>query len=277
VIRTLGSEYDKVREAASSISEQSPVDPSVGLILGSGLGELADEISNSTSVSYADLPGFQESTVEGHAGNLVLGTLENQSVCMMQGRYHFYEGHDPSDLIFPVRAMWGLGIETIVVTNASGAIHEAYEVGDLVLIEDHINALGTNPLIGPNDDEIGPRFVDMTYAYDRNLSELALDCANELGLDLKQGVYLATTGPSYETPAEIEMFETIGADLVGMSTVPEVIAANHCGMDVLGISCVTNMAAGVLDQPLDHDEVIETTERVKEDFKGLVRTILRSM
>lgn len=264
-------------EAHDFLTERVDVRPDVGLILGSGLGELAEEITDAETVGYGSIPGFMESTVEGHAGDLVFGELEDKNVCMMQGRYHYYEGHDISDLVFPVQVMAELGIETLVVTNASGAINEDFRVGDLVRLEDHVNFLGTNPLIGPNDDELGPRFVDMTHAYDPDLGQLARDEADGLGLDLREGVYLATTGPTYETPAEIEAFDALGADLVGMSTVPEVIAANHCGMDVLGISCVTNMAAGVLDEPLDHDEVIETTERVKDDFKLLVRSVLSSM
>jgi purine-nucleoside phosphorylase len=252
-------------------------DPEIALILGSGLGELAEDIQDSRAFPYEEIPGFKGSTVEGHAGQLVFGELESKNVCIMQGRYHYYEGHDMDDLVFPVRVMSELGMNSLVVTNASGAINRSYEVGDLVRLSDHINFMGTNPLIGPNDEEVGPRFVDMTYAYDPELGRLAQNCADELDLDLKEGVYLATTGPSYETPAEIEMFDTIGADLVGMSTVPEVIAANHCGMNVLGISCVTNMAAGVLDEALDHEEVIETTERVKSDFKELVREIVANL
>lgn len=262
------------RKAGTYLSENIDRDPQMGLILGSGLGELADDIEDARTFPYGDIPGFKESTVEGHAGRLVFGELEGANVCIMQGRYHYYEGHDMDDLIFPVQVMAELDMNPLLVTNASGAINRDFQVGDLVRLEDHINFMGTNPLMGPNDDDLGPRFVDMTYAYDPELGELAHDQADQLGLGLKDGVYLATTGPSYETPAEIEMFDTVGADLVGMSTVPEVIAANHCGMDVLGISCVTNMAAGVLDEPLDHEEVIETTERVKSDFKDLVRGIV---
>ena len=262
------------RKAGTYLSENIDRDPQMGLILGSGLGELADDIEDARTFPYGEIPGFKESTVEGHAGQLVFGELEGVNVCIMQGRYHYYEGHDMDDLIFPVQVMAELDMNPLLVTNASGAINRDFQVGDLVRLEDHINFMGTNPLMGPNDDDLGPRFVDMTYAYDPELGELAHDQADQLGLGLKDGVYLATTGPSYETPAEIEMFDTVGADLVGMSTVPEVIAANHCGMDVLGISCVTNMAAGVLDEPLDHEEVIETTERVKSDFKDLVRGIV---
>jgi len=273
----MGTRNNHVFEASEFIAERTSAEPEIGLILGSGLGDLAEEIDDGIALAYEDIPGFKPTTVEGHAGKLVLGTLQGSSVAMMQGRYHFYEGHELDDLIFPVRAMGGLGIGTILVTNASGAINESFRVGDLTIIKDHINFLGTNPLIGPNDDDIGPRFVDMTYAYDRELKDLAERKATEENLDIERGVYLATTGPSYETPAEVEMFKKLGADLVGMSTVPEVIAANHCGMDVLGLSCVTNMAAGVLDQSLDHDEVIETTERVKNDFKGLVKAVLSEL
>ncbi len=266
--------FDSLEPARNHLEDSIDRDPEIALILGSGLGELAEDIQNSRSFPYEEIPGFQGSTVEGHAGRLVFGELEEKYICIMQGRYHYYEGHDMDDLVFPVRVMAELGMESLMVTNASGAINREYEVGDLVRLSDHINFMGTNPLIGPNDEEVGPRFVDMTYAYDLELGQIAQECAESRNLDLKEGVYLATTGPSYETPAEIEMFDTIGADLVGMSTVPEVIAANHCGMDVLGISCVTNMASGVLDEPLDHEEVIETTERVKSDFKELIREIV---
>lgn len=273
----MGQLMDQITSAVDCLDEQIGVSPDIGLILGSGLGELADEISDPDAIAYESIPGFMESTVEGHSGQLVFGELAGRTVCIMKGRYHYYEGHSIDDLVFPVRVMWGLGINQLIVTNASGAINESFQVGDLVRIDDHINALGTDPLIGENDPEVGPRFVDMTYAYDNELAEIAHDQADSLDLDLKDGVYLATTGPSYETPAEIEFYETIGADMVGMSTVPEVIAANHCGLEVLGLSCVTNMAAGVLDEALDHDEVIETTERVKDDFKELVRKILSSL
>lgn len=268
---------DSLDEARDYLSDRIEEKPQVALILGSGLGELAEEVQNAHTFPYGETPGFMKSTVEGHAGRLVFGNLRGKSVCIMQGRYHYYEGHDMDDLVFPVRVMSELGMGSLVVTNASGAINRDFEVGDLVRLSDHINFLGNNPLIGPNDEELGPRFVDMTYAYDPELGGLARKQADELSLDLKEGVYLATTGPSYETPAEIEMFDTLGADLVGMSTVPEVIAANHCGMDVLGISCVTNMAAGVLDEPLDHEEVIEATERVKSDFKEFVREIVSDL
>lgn len=272
----MGFQYDQVRESVDFLRGQVGTFPPVGLILGSGLGELAEEVEDPDVVPYGQIPGFQETSVESHAGNLVFGELRNQSICLMQGRYHYYEGYDVQELVFPIRTMWGLGIQTLLVTNASGAINRNLEVGDLVCLTDHINFLGTNPLIGYNEDDIGSRFVDMTEAYDSELGKLAHDRAEDLEVDLKKGVYLATTGPSLETPAEIRMFDTLGADLVGMSTVPEVIAANHCGMKVLGLSCVTNMAAGISDSPLDHEEVIETTQLVKDDFKDLVKSILAS-
>lgn len=267
----------KIEESAEYLLSIADGPPEVGLILGSGLGELAGEIEDPSMAGYEEIPGFKASTVEGHEGRLVFGTLAGKSVCIMQGRFHYYEGHAMRELVFPVRAMSGLGIDTLIVTNASGGIDTSLEVGDLVVLEDHINLMGDNPLIGENDDAVGPRFVDMTYAYDPDLRQLAHRQAREVGLELESGVYAANPGPSYETPAEIEMLRTLGADLVGMSTVPEVIAANHCGMDVLGLSCVTNMAAGVIDQPLDHDEVIETTERVKDDFKSVVRRVVRTL
>lgn len=273
----MGELKSRIDESANYLRDLAGEAPQIGLILGSGLGELADELREPVAAGYDEIPGFRESTVEGHEGRLVFGELEGKSVCIMQGRYHYYEGYTVQDLVFPVRAMWGLGIEHLIVTNASGGVNEHYDVGDLVVLEDHINLIGDNPLIGENDDAVGPRFTDMTYAYDPDLRQLAHDCADRVGLSLREGVYAANSGPSYETPAEIDMLRTVGADLVGMSTVPEVIAANHCGMDVLGLSCVTNMAAGVLDESLDHEEVIETTERVKEDFKAVVRRVVLSL
>lgn len=267
----LQSRIDRSVEHLESVYERPP---ELGLILGSGLGELAGELDDPQAAAYEEIPNFKQSTVEGHEGRLVFGDLEDTPVCIMQGRFHYYEGHSMDDLVFPVRAMAGLGIDTLIVTNASGGVNTEFEVGDLVVLEDHINVMGNNPLIGENDDRVGPRFVDMTYAYDPDLRDLAHEQASAIDQTLRDGVYAANSGPSYETPAEIEMLRTLGADLVGMSTVPEVIAANHCGMDVLGISCVTNMGAGVLDQPLDHEEVIVTTERVKEDFKRVVRRIV---
>ncbi|MFB6347247.1 MAG: purine-nucleoside phosphorylase [bacterium] len=269
--------HEDIQETVQYLEQKTDTRPRLGLILGSGLGELGDEIENADVIPYHEIPGFMESKVEGHAGQLVLGELEGVPVYLMQGRYHYYEGLPIDKLVYPVQVMEGMGCDTMLVTNASGAVNPSFSVGDLALITDHINFLGNNPLIGIHDEEVGPQFVDMTYAYDPDLQDLAHEKAGELDIDLVEGVYVASMGPSYETPAEVEMYERLGGDLAGMSTVPEVIAANHVGLDVLGLSCVTNMGAGILDQPLTHEEVIETTERVKEEFKPLVRSLVSSL
>ncbi len=260
--------------AVEFLSKRSELHPRVGMILGSGLGELAGEMEHASAFPYEEIPGFAAAGVEGHAGRLHLGRLGGRAVQLMQGRYHLYEGHDPEKLVFPVQLMAASGCKILIVTNASGGVNPAFSPGDLALITDHINFLGDNPLIGPNNPKLGPRFPDMSEAYSRELRGRARERAQREDIELREGVYLATTGPSYETPAEIRMFRAWGADMVGMSTVPEVIAANHAGLDVLGISCVTNMAAGIQETPLRHEEVIETTERVKDEFKRLVRSIL---
>lgn len=268
---------DQVTEAVGKIRESYEKTPKIGLILGSGLGVLADEIEDRTALSYADVPHFPVSTVEGHAGQFVFGTLEGQEVVAMQGRFHFYEGYSMQEVTFPVRVMKALGVETLIVTNAAGGVNELYEAGDLMLISDHINFTGTNPLIGKNDNQFGPRFPDMSDAYKTELRVLARKVAAELSISIQEGVYAGFSGPTYETPAEIKMMRTLGADAVGMSTVPEVIIANHAGLNVLGISCITNMAAGILDQPLSHEEVIETTDRVQQTFLKYVRAILSKL
>jgi purine-nucleoside phosphorylase len=266
-----------IREAAKYIREKCKATPQIGLILGSGLGVLADEITDAAHIPYQEIPHFPVSTVEGHAGELIIGELEGKSVLVMAGRFHLYEGHAVEKVSFPIRVMKELGIETLVVTNAAGGINESYEPGDLMLIKDHINMMFRNPLIGPNDPELGVRFPDMSNAYDGELRELAHRVAGEQGVQLKEGVYAAVLGPSYETPAEIRMLRVLGGDAVGMSTVPEVIAARHAGIRVLGISCITNMAAGILPQPLSHDEVMETANRVKEMFIRLVKGLVREI
>lgn len=267
----------KVIESVNYIKDQIPFEPEIGLILGSGLGILAEEIESPVTIPYTEIPNFPESTVVGHQGRLVVGRLAQKKVLAMQGRFHFYEGYTMEEITLPVRAMQLLGIKTLLVTNASGGINENFHVGDLMLIRDHINLMGTNPLIGTNFTEFGPRFPDMTYAYHRDLLCLAEETAERLGIPIQKGVYIAVTGPSYESPAEIKAFRRWGADVVGMSTVPEVIVANHMGIKVLGISCVTNMAAGVLPKPLDHNEVMETAERVKPKFINLVREIVKEV
>jgi purine-nucleoside phosphorylase len=241
-------------DAKDAILAKTSVQPKVGLILGSGLGVLAEEIENPVTIPYHDIPHFPVSTVEGHAGQLVVGILEEKSVVVMQGRFHLYEGHDTSAVTFPIRVMKEMGVETILVTNAAGGVNKEYKSGALMLIKDHINLMFRNPLIGPNDSELGVRFPDMSNAYDLGLREMAKRVANENRIELQEGVYTAVMGPSYETPAEIRMIRKIGGDAVGMSTVPEVIVARHAGIRVLGISCITNMAAGILPQPLSHGD-----------------------
>ncbi|CQR48439.1 Purine nucleoside phosphorylase 1 [Paraliobacillus sp. PM-2] len=264
----------QIEEAASYIAEKLSKTPKVGLILGSGLGMLADEIEDPVKIKYETIPGFPVSTVEGHAGQLVSGTLMGVPVVAMQGRFHFYEGYELDAVTFPVRVMKELGVEKLIVTNAAGGVNPDLNPGDLMLITDHINNTGQNPLIGPNESKLGVRFPDMSTAYDKTLQTIAHDVAKEMNLALKEGVYVWNTGPSYETPAEIRMLQTLGGDAVGMSTVPEVIVARHAGMACLGISCISNMAAGILDQPLSHDEVIETTEKVRESFLRFIKDVL---
>jgi purine-nucleoside phosphorylase len=263
-----------IREAADYIRSRSGLTPKVGLILGSGLGVLADHIEEPVSINYSDIPFFPQSTVEGHAGELLIGTVQGTPVMLMKGRFHMYEGYGPEMTAFPVRVMKELGVKTLLVTNAAGGVNTSYEPGDLMLISDHLNLTGRNPLVGPNDEELGPRFPDMSQAYSRRLREIARKVAADKGVPLQEGVYAGLLGPTYETPAEIRMLRTLGADAVGMSTVSETIVARHAGIEVLGISCISNMAAGILDQPLSHQEVMETTERVREKFLSLVLSII---
>lgn len=266
-----------IDEAAAYIRANCPHKPTVGIVLGSGLGALAEQLEEPCVLPYADIPHFARSTAPGHAGRLVIGRLAGKTVCCMQGRLHYYEGHPMRDIVFPVRLMSVIGVDTLVLTNAAGGLDPAFSVGDLMLITDHINFMGTNPLIGENDDRFGPRFPDMTACYTPALQNAAQDAALALGISLREGVYLAVTGPSYETPAEIRMFRALGASAVGMSTVPEAIAASHCGMKVAGISCVTNMGAGMSGRPLSSDEVLETTARTGASFTALVKELIRRM
>ncbi|MBU5345426.1 purine-nucleoside phosphorylase [Paenibacillus lautus] len=268
---------ESIKEAAAYIRGQKAVEPQVGLILGSGLGVLAELIENPVSIPYTDIPHFPVSTVEGHEGELLLGTIHDRPVVLMKGRFHMYEGYGPEVTAFPVRVMKELGVKSLLVTNAAGGINTSFEPGDLMLISDHLNMTGTNPLIGPNDPELGVRFPDMSQAYSRQLRQLAKEVAVGQGIALREGVYAGLLGPTYETPAEIVMLRTLGADAVGMSTVSEVIVARHAGLEVLGISCISNMAAGILDQPLSHDEVMETAEKVREKFLALVMAIIPKM
>lgn len=260
--------------AARFILARTALRPKIGLVLGSGLGAFADSLAGATRVPYADIPTFPRSTAIGHAGQMVLGNAGDVPVAAMQGRAHLYEGYSAQEVTFPIRVFGRMGVRAVILTNAAGGINLSYSQGALVLMRDHINLQGTNPLVGANDDRFGVRFPDMSRAYDRNYRQLAREEAGKLGIPLHEGVYAALLGPSYETPAEIEYLRRIGADLVGMSTVAEVIAARHMEIKVLAISCVTNMAAGILDQPLSHAEVMETGERVKTIFESLLRAVL---
>nr|WP_090886840.1 purine-nucleoside phosphorylase [Evansella caseinilytica] len=266
-----------IKEAVAYIKEKLTSQPKTGLILGSGLGVLAEEIRNPVYIPYRDIPGFPVSTVAGHKGRLVIGELEGKQVVAMQGRFHFYEGYDLDLVTLPVRVMKGIGVDTVIVTNAAGGVNTSFQPGDLMLINDHINLFGTNPLIGPAEDTLGVRFPDMSAAYAVELLQLAKTVAKERKLQIKEGVYVGMTGPSYETPAEIRMIRRLGGDAVGMSTVPEVIVARHSGMKVLGVSCISNMAAGILAQPLTHDEVMETTEKVKEEFTAFIKDVMKQL
>lgn len=268
------SDRERVAKATAYITQKSAVRPKIGLILGSGLGILADEITDADKIAYENIPSFPISTVSGHAGQLVMGTLSGRQVVAMQGRFHHYEGYSLKEVTVPVRVMKALGVETIIVTNAAGGINEQFRNGDLMLIRDHLNLTFRNPLVGKNEEEWGPRFPDMSEAYDASLRAIAAEVAAEQGISLQEGIYAGVVGPSYETPAEIRMMRAMGADAVGMSTVPEVIVARHAGMRVLGISCVTNMAAGILDQPLSHEEVVATADRVRDTFLKLVTHIV---
>lgn len=267
----------KIKEAAAYISNKAGMKLEIGLILGSGLGVLADLIERPVVVDYSVIPHFPVSTVEGHAGELVIGNIKGKNVLIMKGRFHAYEGYGAETVSFPVRVMKELGIQTLIVTNAAGGINTEYQVADLMVISDHLNLTYRNPLIGPNDNELGVRFPDMSEAYSRRLRKLAHQVAESQNFTLREGVYAGLLGPSYETPAEIRMLRTLGADAVGMSTVPEVIVARHSGIEVLGFSCISNMASGILDQPLSHDEVMETTEKAKPKFMKLVLGIIESL
>jgi purine-nucleoside phosphorylase len=252
---------DRLDEAVGFVRSRTVHAPRVGVVLGSGLGAFADTLDEPASIPYAEIPHFPASTVEGHGGALVIGRCGAVPVAVMKGRVHFYEGYPLQDVVFPVRMLARLGVRTLLLTNAAGGINTSFAPGDLMVIEDHVNLLG-NPLVGTNDETLGPRFPDMSEAYDRRLRERAVAACAAVGVRCHRGVYVAMTGPSYETPAEIRMARLLGADAVGMSTVPEVIAARHMGLRVAGLSCITNMAAGVSGSPLDHREVLETGRRV---------------
>jgi purine-nucleoside phosphorylase len=266
-----------IDEAVSVIRSRSKLQPAVGVILGSGLGNVVDAVKVETEIPYGDIPGGKASTVWGHAGKMTLGHVEDVPVIVLSGRMHFYEGYEMPEVMHLSRVIGRLGIKTLVVTNAAGGVNTSYKAGDLMLISDHINFMGVNPLRGPNVEQLGVRFPDMSEAYPESLRKIAKDVAKEIGLTLQEGVYLALSGPTYETPAEIRAFRTLGADAVGMSTVPEVIAMSHMNIPVLGISCITNMAAGILKQKLTHQEVIDTTARVQKQFTQLVLGLIKKL
>ncbi len=270
-------DFSRATEAAAFIRQKTSLQPKIALVLGSGLGAFADELAERTVIPYSEIPHFPTVGAEGHAGNLVIGKVGEVPVAAMQGRVHFYEGHSMQRITFPVRVFARLGIKAMLLTNAAGGINLKYSQGSLVVIKDHINFQGSNPLIGPNDERFGVRFPDMTEAYAADFRKIALEEGKRLGIKIFDGVYVALSGPSYETPAEIHVFRTIGADLVGMSTVPETIVARHCGMKVLAISCVTNMAAGTTGEPLNHADVLETGERVRKYFVALVKAVVPRM
>jgi purine-nucleoside phosphorylase len=270
-------DFVRAQAAAKFILAKTKLRPRIGLVLGSGLGSFANEIPEAVRIDYKNIPNFPRSTAIGHAGRMVVGKVADVPVAVMQGRVHFYEGYSAREVIFPMRVMSRMGIRAVVLTNAAGGIDRSYKQGCLVVLRDHINLQATNPLIGPNDEHFGERFPDMTRVYWKAYQAAAVEEGKRLGIEIAEGVYAALTGPSYETPAEIRYLRAIGADLVGMSTVPEVIAAAHLGIRVLGISCVTNMAAGILDQPITSEEVMETGERVKADFVALLRAMIPRM
>ena len=266
--RFIRAQLDKTKSAKTKLR------PQIAVVLGSGLGAFADELESATRIPYSRIPHFPRSTAVGHAGQLVIGKTSGIAVAAMQGRVHLYEGYSPAEVAFPMRVLGRLGIRAAILTNAAGGVNLSFKQGELVILRDHINLLGATPLTGPNDERFGPRFPDMTEAYSKPFRAVALEEARHLSIDVHEGVYAALPGPSYETPAEIRYLRSIGADLVGMSTAPEVIAARHMGIRVLGISCVTNMAAGILDKPLSHREVLETGARVSRQFINLLRAVL---
>jgi purine-nucleoside phosphorylase len=281
------STWERVEQAAAHIRARCPMLPDTAIVLGSGLGDFADTLLDAIATPYADLPHWPPSRVVGHAGRLVIGSVAGKRIAVLSGRVHFYEGHDLGDVVFGTRVMGRLGVRRIILTNAAGGINTAFAQGALMIIDDHINLMGANPLIGPNDDRFGPRFPDMTEVYSKRLRDVADDAARAKGVPVEHGVYVAVHGPSYETPAEIRFYRQIGGDAIGMSTVPEAIAARHMGLDVLGISCISNAAAGilpphradaagrpVLPQPIVHDEVIATMQRIRGAFVALLEGII---
>jgi purine-nucleoside phosphorylase len=273
-VTSLSTYFDRVEEAAALVRGRVGDPPTIAIVLGSGLGAFAESLANATVVPYGDIPHWPPSAIIGHAGMLVAGTAAGKRILALSGRAHFYEGHDLRTVTFATRVLGRLGVKTLILTNAAGGINLRFGQGALMVIDDHINLLGTNPLIGPNEDRFGLRFPDMSDVYSRRLRALADEAARATGVPVEHGVYVAVTGPSYETPAEIRAFRTLGADAVGMSTIPEAIVARHMEIEVLGISCISNMAAGILPQPVTAEEVIETTNRVRDQFIALLEGII---
>lgn len=269
--------YDRLRQSVEYIGARAPFRPKAALVLGSGLGGYADSMEVAAAVPYADIPGFPVSTVAGHEGRFIFGRVRGYPIVAMKGRVHHYEGYSVEDAVMPVRAMGLLGAETLILTNAAGGIDLSFRPGDLMIITDHISSFVRSPLIGPNSEELGPRFPDMSRVYDPGLIMLLRKAAGASGIDIKEGIYLQTTGPQFETPAEIRAFRLLGASAVGMSTVIEAIAARHMGMRVSGVSCISNMAAGILDQPLGHGEVQETAARVSDSFGALISAYIEEL
>lgn len=271
---SISDDFSQAEFAAKHIASKSPIKPAVAIVLGSGLGGFADEMTDAVRISYNDIPHFARSTAVGHAGQLVLGNIGAWPVVVMQGRVHLYEGYPVHSVVFPMRVFSRMGVRAAILTNAAGGINLEYGQGKLVVIKDHINLQGQNPLVGPEDPNLGLRFIDMTEAYSKSYRQIALEAGKRLGIPLGEGVYAAVLGPSYETPAEIRFLRTIGADLVGMSTVPEVIVARQMGIKVLAISCVTNMAAGTTDASINHEEVLEIGRKIAGQFKALLREVI---
>ena len=266
--------YERAEHATRVIRSRISVEPRIALVLGSGLGGFADDFEEAVGIPYEDIPGFVRSTAQGHAGRLVIGKIDSVPVLAMQGRVHYYEGYSLEEVTFAVRTFGLLGVKTLVLTNAAGGINVQLTQGALMVISDHLNLMGVNPLRGANDERFGPRFPDMSAVYSRELQEMVIDEAKAIGVEVRRGIYGALSGPSYETPAEIHLLRNLGADAVGMSTVPEAIVARHMGLEVLGISCITNMAAGISDEPINHEEVMETGNRVRETFAELLRRVI---
>jgi purine-nucleoside phosphorylase len=266
--------FEQVEEAAAVVRARCGALPQTAIVLGSGLGDFADALLDAIATPYGELPHWPASRVIGHAGRLVIGNVSGHRIAALAGRVHFYEGHDLATVVFATRVMGRLGVRQLILTNAAGGVNTGFTQGALMVIDDHINLLGSNPLVGPNDERFGPRFPDMSEVYSARLRRIADEAARERGIAVSHGVYVGLHGPSYETPAEIRYLRSIGADAVGMSTVPEAIAARHMGLEVLGISCITNMAAGVLPQPINHEEVLETTRRVRGDFISLLEGVI---